>query len=226
VRRGGVFLALIVTGCFGLPKQAVMPSAGDVSNVHDVRDELALAATCLENGNTQGAIDHLLSHVQQYPDHVSIRSLLADQYLKLGQTLEARVHIQRMVDDWQDDPARHREQLVMGHTRLMRIAQDEQDEVAESFHRGMGLLLVVEGWDADGDHDRVLTERTLSQALSNFRSALEHRPNDARVNLALGEVLSRLGQHSAARTAFRMAIAAPPGSFTTAERLKLAKFEE
>ena len=221
MRRMAVLFALIVTGCFGLPKHAE-PSVATV----DVgeRDELALAATCLESGNTEGAIGHLSAHVHQFPDHVTIRSLLAEQYLKLGKTRDARVHIQRMLDDGQDDPARHRERLVTCHTRLMRIAQDERDEFAESYHRGMGLLLVVEGWD--GDHEPILTERTLSQALSNYRTALEYRPNDARLNLAIGDVLIRLGQHSAARTAYRMAKAAPPSSFTPAERMRLAQFEE
>ena len=108
MRRLSVFLALIVTGCFGLPKHAVSSLVVDVS---DTRDELALAATCLENGNTQGAVSHLSTHIQQYPDHVSIRSLLAEQYLKLGKTRDARIHIQRMADDWQDEPAR---QLTRG----------------------------------------------------------------------------------------------------------------
>lgn len=223
MRRSAVLLALIVTGCFGLPKQV---ESSIVVDVGDSRDELALAATCLESGNTQGAIDHLSAHVQQFPDHVAIRTLLAEQYLKLGKTRDARVHIQRMLDDGHGDSTINREQLVTCHTRLMQIAQDERDEFAESYHRGMGLLLVVEGWDGTKDQDRVLVERTLSQALSNFRTALEQRPNDTRLNLSMCDVLSRLGQHSAARTAYRKASVASPASLTAAERMRLAKFEE
>jgi Flp pilus assembly protein TadD len=218
-----VLPALIIAGCFGLPKHAE-PSTGEVDV--ESRDDLALAANCLEQGNSAGAIGHLSNHVRRYPDHVAIRTLLAEQYFKLGMARDACSHLERILEDGQADPARHRELRITCHTRLMQMAQDEPNEFAESYHRGMGLLLVVEGWEEEHGVDRVLVERTLTQALTSFRTALESRPDDARLNLAVGDVLTRLGQPSAARTAYRKANAAPPSSFTDTERMRLARIEE
>ena len=213
MRRIACLLLIASAGCIGLPKY-VEPAVPEP--VEESVDSLALAADCLDRGDSTAAIPHLADHIRKYPEQVMIRSLLAEQLLKLGKYNAARIEFERTAEEYRTDLAKHRESLIQCHTRLMQIAQERGDEFAEPFHRGAGLLLVVESWDKK-DRDANLNERTLSQALTNLREAIEKQPQDARANFMLGEVLSRLGQHAAARSAFLKAKSAWPGNFTNEE---------
>ena len=220
MRRIICLILITSSGCFGLPKYAEPPIP---EPAEETVDSLALAADCLDRGDSAAAIPYLAEHVRKNPDQVMIRSMLAEQYLKLRQYASARIEFERLADEYRLDLAKNRESLIDCHTRLMQIAQEQDDEFAEPFHRGAGLLLVMEGWGRE-NRDANLGERTLSQALNNLRDAVEKQPNNPRANLMLGEVLSRLGQHAAARSAFLKANSAPPESLTAAERRKLLEY--
>ena len=219
MRRLACLFLVVVSGCIGLPKYA-SPSVPEP--VEAFIDHLAFAADCLDRGDTTAAIPHLADHVRLNPDHVLIRSLLAEQLLKLGKYADAGIEFERVADTYCNDLATHRESLVQCHTRLMQIAQERGNEFEESFHRGAGLLLMVEGWNPKVQ-DANLTERTLSQALTNLRDAAEKNPNDARTQLLLGDLLSRMGQHGAAKSAYRKANSCEHVGFTSAERERLCE---
>ena len=211
---GRVFCSILVFSagnCIGLPKYVDPPVSESQLPVQteDSVDSLALAAECLDRGDSTKAVTHLADHVRKNPDQVMFRSMLAEQFLKLGRFSEARMEFERSADEYRIDTAKHRDELIQCHTRLMQIAQDQSDEFAERFHRGAGLLLVIESWNGK-EQDSKLKERTLSQALAQFRQALERKPDDAMANLMLGKVLLRMGQHAAARSAFLKANTAAP----------------
>lgn len=218
MRRFFCSILVFSAGCIGLPKYVDPPVSESQlpAPAEDSVDSLALAAECLDRGDSSKAVAHLADHVRKNPDQVLFRSMLAEQFLKLGRFNEARMEFERSADEYRIDTANHRDELIQCHTRLMLIAQDQGDEFAESFHRGAGLLLVIESWNGK-EQDGKLKERTLSQALAQFRQALERKPDDAMANLMLGKVLLRMGQHAAARSAFLKANAAPPSRFTDAE---------
>lgn len=208
---------VVISGCIGLPKYDSQPIAVPAE---ESVDHLALAAECLDRSDSKAAVLHLSKYVRENPDHVMIRSLLAEQLMKLGNYAEAKMEFERTADEYRTNIGKHRESLVQCHTRLMQIAQEKGDEPMECFHRGAGLYLMAEGWDLK-THDAKLTERTLTQAMENLREAAEKKPNDAQAQLLFGDVLSRIGQHSAAKTAYRKALALPPGSLTEAEKNRL-----
>lgn len=219
MRRTLLLIPFVVAGCLGLPKH--VPQDVPEAETETV-DYLALAAERLDRGDAAGAVPHLAAHVDRFPDHVTIRAMLAEQLLTAGQTGPARVEYERTAEDYAADVTKHRDSLVMCHTRLMRLAQDDGDETREAYHRGAGLYYLVAGWN-DTDHDPTLTERTLSQSLTHLKAATAQRPDDARLHLLMGDVLTRLGQPAAARAAYRTAANAPPGCLTETERTELTK---
>lgn len=215
MRRTIFLLPFVVAGCLGLPKH--VPPDPSESSLETV-DFLALAAERMDRGDAAGAVPHLAAHVDRFPDHVAIRALLAEQYLTAGESGAARGEFERLADDYASDVTKHRDGLVHSHTRLMQLAQSDGDEPREAYHRGAGLIYLASGWDAKTG-DPTLTERTLSQALTHLRVAAATRPDDARLHVLLGDVLTRLGQPAAARVAYRVAANAPPGPLTDRERL-------
>ena len=153
-----------------------------------------------------------------------IRAYLAELLLRVGRSADARPQFERVVADAQRTSGPARGHMVHCHTRLMEIAAAGQDGYAEELHRGVGLLLLVRRWDAEpGRRDDAEAERTLAKAAKALRSATAERPHDPRANLYLGEVYERLGQPSAARAAWRSALAGlPDPGLTAAERDRLA----
>ena len=192
------------------------------------KDHLALAAERLDRGDDAAALPHLKAHVKAHPDAVMIRAYLAELHLKLGNAPAARTEFERVVADAQGaPPGPARRHLVHCHTRLMEIAQADDDAFAEHLHRGIGLLLLVQQWESDPERrDDVASEQTLSKAAAALRKAKDDRPADARVNLYLADVYDRLGSASAAKAARRAAKAAlPDGSLTAWERERLRESE-
>ena len=188
-------------------------------------DHLTMAAEKLDRGDEAGALGHLRAHVAAHPDAVMIRAYLAELHLKLGNREESRGEFERVVGTAQhakSGPARRH--LVHCHTRLMEIAQTEDDAFAEQLHRGIGLWLLVREWDADPERrDETAAEQTLAKAASALRKAKEEKSGEARANLYLSLVLDRLGQPGAANSARRAArVALPDATLTPWEREQLA----
>jgi tetratricopeptide (TPR) repeat protein len=227
MRRVLVGVALTaVAGClapFSWPEDRRVVEAAKVDPIPVTepvveKDHLALAAEQLDRGDDAAALPHLKAHVKAHPDAVMIRAYLAELHLKLGNPTASRTEFERVIAAAQGaPPGPARRHLVHCHTRLMEIAQADDDAFAEHLHRGIGLLLLVRQWDYDPERrDDVASEQTLSKAAAALRKARDERPGDARANLYLADVYERLGSPSAARAARRGARAALPDASLTA----------
>ena len=173
-------------------------------------DALAMAAACLDRGDDAGALPHLKAHVTAYPDAVMMRAYLAELFLKLGHPTEARSEFERVVADAPESGPASR-QLVHCHTRLMELAQTDDDVFAEELHRGIGLVLLVRQWSAEpGGADECLSEQTLAKAASALGSARDRAPDDPRPAVYLAEAYEAMGQASSARSQRRAARTASP----------------
>lgn len=233
MRRVVLGIALTaVAGClapFSWPEDRPVAEVGKVDPIPVTepvveKDHLSLAAEKLDRGDDAAALPHLKAHVKAHPDAVMIRAYLAELHLKLGNATASRTEFERVIAAAQGSPpGPARRHLVHCHTRLMEIAQADEDAFAEQLHRGIGLLLLVQQWDADPERqDETASEQTLSKAAAALRKARDERPADARVNLYLAEVYERLGSHSAAKAASRAAKAAlPDANLTTWERERI-----
>ena len=193
----------------------------------DAGDALTRAAECLDRGDDTGAVPHLRAYVKAHPDAVMVRAHLAELLFRAGKHAEARGQFERSVADAQLGSGPARGHLVHCHTRLMAIAEATDDAFHEHLHRGIGLVLLVNRWDADPDRqDEVVAEQTLAKAVAALRAARDERPADPRANLYLGEALDRLGQASAARAAYRAARAGlPDPEVTPAERERIESWD-
>lgn len=187
-------------------------------------DALTRAADCLDRGDEAAAIPHLRGYIRAYPDAVLVRAHLAELLYRHGEAAEARTQFERFAGDAASTSGPVKERLVQCHTRLMELADAAGDPYRASLHRGIGLLLLVERWDADPSRrDDIVAEQTLSKALTAFREAKSKRPSDTRANLYLAVTYDRLGQGTSARTAWRAARAGlPDPSLTDAERDQIA----
>jgi cytochrome c-type biogenesis protein CcmH/NrfG len=187
-------------------------------------DRLALAADALDRGDTPTAVAHLSAHVRSAPDDAMTRAYLAELLFKSGRSAEAAAEYERFVAAAQPLTGPANAHRVHAHTRLMSLAAAAGDEYREGLHRGIGLLLLAERWDADpARRDAAATAETLSKAAAALREALAARPRDARASWYLSRVYARQGQPAAARAAARAARAAPPGGLTPAEADALSR---
>jgi tetratricopeptide (TPR) repeat protein len=191
----------------------------------DADDALTQAAECLERGDESAAVPHLRVYVKAHPDAIMVRAHLAELLFRAGRHAEARGQYDRTVADAQRATGPAKGHLVHCHTRLMAIAEATDDAFHEQLHRGIGLVLLVERWDADPERrDQVVAEQTLAKAVAALRAAKDARPTDPRANLYLGDALARLGQASAARAAYRAARAGlPDPEVTPAERERIER---
>ena len=126
--------------CAAPPADAALSAA--------VADNLARAAACLDRGDSVGAVPHLAAHVKAHPDQVMVRAYLAELLFKLKRFDAAAGQFERFVAEAQPMTGPPRTHLVHCHTRLMQAAESAGDAYRESLHRGVGLLLLVQQWDA------------------------------------------------------------------------------
>lgn len=213
------FALLAAFGCVMPNAVVLLESPGTAAPGAD-DDPLTLAAECLQRGDDSGACQHLDAYVRRHPDQPAFRAQLGELLAKTGQLESARYHLERFAADAQDIAAL-RGQLVQCHTRLMELARDADDPFGEEFHRGVGLLLLVE--QRGDDLGEPLREELLCKALKALTAAKTLQPECARVRLYLADAHERLGNRSGAeseRSAARNA--ARPGALAPAEQRRLA----
>jgi predicted Zn-dependent protease len=180
-------------------------------------DALTLAARCIARDDLRGATTHLDAYVRAHPDQPLYRFQLAELYVRSDRPANARFHYEQFTRSAQDAPAL-RPQRVAAHTRLMEMAQRSGDRFGELFHRGTGLLLIVEQMDALEEKDETFCEEMLCKSLRALCDAKKLRPNDPRVRAHLADVYSRTGNTSAARAERAAAkAAATAGELTPTE---------
>jgi hypothetical protein len=182
-------------------------------------DALTLFAECQQRGDPSAAAAHLGAYVREHPDQLMFRAHLAELLLTLDRPTDAKAHFERFVAAAQDAAGPPKAHLVHCHTRLMEIGQRAGDRFAEVFHRGAGLLLLVNNTDADAD----TREEILCRALKALAEAKELRPTDPRAYVYLADAHDRAGNRRAAdvaRAAARHLTA--PGALTPPESRRLA----
>jgi hypothetical protein len=181
---------------------------------------LSLAATYLELGNEAAACPHLGMYVEARPNEGMLRAHYAELLFRLNKPNEAREQFTRYMADAQEQGEPASSSLIHCHSRLMEIAQKENDAYAEHLNRGIGLLLLARARvavdDPGGDQDR---EGLLCKAAAELALARLEQPDEARPCWYLHEVWSQLAQRQPADRWLREAdTAAPFSSLTPAEQ--------
>jgi hypothetical protein len=191
-------------------------------------NDLAAAAIFLEKGDDVGACFHLGRFVQQHPDHANARLYFAELLEKLGKRNEARLQYERIEADAQDARPPDLSHQIHLHSRLLEIAEADEDDFCVHLHRGIGLWLLAQRRaklkDPDGD---LPVEGLLCKAAGELTMAHALKPNEARPTWYLFAVWRQLAQPQQARKWLALAQdAAPFTPLTSAEqrRLHLASF--
>src|SRR5262249_7132250 len=184
---------------------------------------LSLAAAYLELGDDAGACPHLGHYIEARPEQAAVRGQYAELLYRLKRTREARDQFDRFVGDAQERGGVAAKNLLHGHSRLMEIAEKEEDAYSEHLNRGIGLLLLAraraELIDEVNDQTR---ESLLCKAAGELTLACQERPDEARPCWYLYQVWSALAQRSLAGRWLRDAQTSAPFSYLTpSERCSL-----
>src|SRR5262245_47228002 len=129
---------LLCAGCT-LPKvdPAMLQARRDANRLETpapattAEDNLSLAASCVERGDTEGATQHLSRHLKQHPEQIMIRAYLAELLLKLGKLSDSQDQFERFIAGAQESEGPARQHVVHSHTRLKEIAQARDDLYGE-----------------------------------------------------------------------------------------------
>lgn len=193
------------------------------SNTDLVRNHLSLAAAHLQQGNLDDASHHLASYVESHPDHLVIRARYAELLLRQNRLPEARAEFERFVADAQNEGGVAAKHLIHCHSRLMEIAEENEDGYAEHLHRGIGLYLLARERETLPDPEEELpVEGLLCRAAAELTLARQERADEAQPYWYLYEVWSRLGQSQPARRWLRQAADVAPFTYLTpAEQRRL-----
>jgi tetratricopeptide (TPR) repeat protein len=188
-----------------------------------IRNHLSLAAAYIAKGEDARAAPHLARYVRTQPDHLVIRAHYAELLLRLRQPHQARPQFERFVADVQDHDELARQHLIHCHSRLMEIAEAEEDGYGEHLHRGIGLFLLARERERLPDPDGDLSaEGLLFRAAGELTLARLQRADEVRACWYLHEVWSHLAQRQPTLRWLRAAeVAAPLGDLTPAEQRDL-----
>jgi hypothetical protein len=152
------------------------------------------------------------------PAVLSMRCRYADLLLSQKQTKEARLELELFVSDAQEMGEVAVKHLIHSHSRLMEIAQGEDDAYAEHLHRAIGLYLLARERavlvlpDPDGE---LSCESLLCKAAGELAVARRLRPGEARPCWYLYLVWSRLAQRHPAQRWLTAACDKAPFSILT-----------
>ncbi|HEV3437772.1 MAG TPA: hypothetical protein VG122_10460 [Gemmata sp.] len=197
----------------------LVETTGEGANLDQSDDSLTLVDESLERGDKIAAASHLETYVRQHPDQAMFRLQLAELLLQIKSDARAKVHFEQFVAKAQTATEPVRKYLVHAHTRLMEIGERTDDPFAELFHRGVGLLILVQEQDKTPDRDEGFCEEMLCKALRALNEARERNPGDPRVRVYLAGVYERMGNRRGAateRSAARNGVV--PGELTPGEQ--------
>jgi tetratricopeptide (TPR) repeat protein len=181
---------------------------------------LSLATAHLESGNEQVAGPYLIRYVESNPEHLSARAFLAELLLRLHRPEEARGQLERFVADAQEAGAELESPIIHSHSRLMEIAEVEENSYEVHLHRGIGLyLLARRRADLDDPDGELPADGLLWKAAQELAQAQALRPREARPCWYLYAVWHGLAQQQPARRWLRLGLEnAPFSSLTPAEQ--------
>ena len=181
------------------------------------RAHLSLAAALLEKGDQEEACKHLALYVRSHPDHLGPRVHYAELLFRLKRPAEAKAEFEGAVSLAQEDADAAISHLLQCHTRLMEIADAEEDEYGIHLNRGIGVYyLACQRAPMQGCQGKLHPEALLCQAAGELALARMVRPGEARPCWYLHEVWSRLDQRRPALNNLREAEALAPFSHLTA----------
>jgi tetratricopeptide (TPR) repeat protein len=181
-----------------------------------VNNHLSLAAAYLDKGDDEQALPHLAQYVAAKPNHIIVRAHYAELLLRLGDDHAAVVQYERFDADVQEHEELAKQELVRCHSRLMEIAERQEDAYAAHLHRGIGLyLLACHGEQALPEDETFSTESLLCKAAGELTLARRQRPEESRPCWYLFEVWSQLAQRQPAARCLRAAEEAAPFSYLT-----------
>lgn len=186
-------------------------------------NHLSLAAAYLDKGDDERAGPELAHYIAARPNHTMVRAHYAELLLRQHEHRAARLQYERFDADVQENEELAKQELVHCHSRLMEIAEQEDDDYAAHLHRGIGLYLLACQRDLlPSDDEEFSTEGLLCKAAGELTLARRRRPDEARPCWYLFEVWTRLAQREPAARWLRAAeSAAPFTSLTPAERRNL-----
>lgn len=206
---------LFCTGCRSLLVEAPqvarpLPSplegvAVDAPRPQPVEPELHLgrAASLAAQGDQESAAEELRQYVALRPEHLMARVQLAEMLFRLNLREEARLHYELFIALAQDHGEAAVKQLIHCHSRLVEIAEEQQDAYEEHLNRGIGLWLLsrAPGASAAG----LSPDSLLYRAAAELQAARSEQPDEARPHYYLYLAWKELGQHTPALRSLEVA---------------------
>lgn len=193
------------------PKKIAVPAAQSGSQ------DLAQAAIFLEKGDDLGACFHLGRYLQHHPHHAGARLCFAEILSKLGKWSESRVQFDLVDADSQAAKNPDLNHQIHVHTRLLEIAEAEDDDYGVHLHRGIGLWLLAQSRSKLAEPDgEVSVEGLLCKSAGELTMAQGLKPGEARPSWYLFVVWRKLAQPKQARKWLAQAQEAAPFSTLTA----------
>jgi tetratricopeptide (TPR) repeat protein len=187
------------------------------------RSHLSLAAAYLEKGDDPAACAEMQQYLKAHPGHDQVRVHYAELLVRLERLAEAKVEFQRFIAAAQERDDANVRQRIHCHSRLMEIAQVEDDDYGIHLHRGVGLyLLACERAKLANPEGPLPVEGLLCRAAGDLSVARVHRPEQARPCWYLYKVWTALGQQQPAQRWLQKAgEAAPFAPLAPAEQREL-----
>jgi tetratricopeptide (TPR) repeat protein len=183
----------------------------------------SVAAAYLEMADPAEACVHLAKYVEAYPEDLDLRACHADLLLRMRRFSQARCELERLTAEAQEQSGFDADYLLQAQSRLMQIAQFQQDDYGEHLHRGIGVYLLARRRAALMTMENELpAEALFCKAAAELTTARLLRPQEARPSWYLHEVWSQLGQSQPALLRLGEAAEAAPFTYLTpAEQRRL-----
>jgi hypothetical protein len=191
-----------------------------------VRNYLSLAAAWMDRNNEVKASLYLALYVAAHPEHLAVRFQYIDLLERQKRATEVRLELDTLIAEIQEMDSIPEDQLIHCHSKLMQMGEASENEYEEHLHRGIGLYLLSRQRDMLGkDPEMFCSEGLLCKAAAELTLAARIRADEARPQLYLHAVWSRLRQSQPAGKSLRAAEDAAPFTYLTPaehRRLQLA----
>jgi hypothetical protein len=148
----------------------------------------------------------LAEHLRVSPGDLGARILAGELAYSLGKAGEARLHFEMFLCASQTMAEAPVAYVIHCHTRLVEIAEEENDRYAEHLNRGLGLyVLAMHGCNNTAPPGEVTQAALLTRAAEELQLARACQPWQARPHYYLYLVWRQLGQGAAAVRSLRAA---------------------
>jgi hypothetical protein len=174
------------------PVSEVAQSAQSEQHLHQ-------AVALLEKGKDAEATTHLERYVAERPDQLIARANLGELLFRQHRFEDCKFHFELFIACAQEQGDAAFRYLIHCHSRLVEVSEEEEDAYEEHLNRGIGLYLLACRRASEPNPDAEPTvDALLCRAAVELREAREEQPDEARPQLYLYQIWSRLGQQAAA----------------------------